>query len=770
MNGSSSSNAFSASSKLGDLFASLAVASNQQWSEIAATAQSLANDLRIKNVEQQTALGKTLLPQTLTSLLKGAAQGSAIPGPDQKAAVFELLRVAANLCVDHDENRNALDEAGFPQTVVALLEAYAESISPEQTAPMSISIPDLKVVRTAIGVLLNASMNYAPVKRRLVSLEAAMTILKLSISIYPPGSWLHPQKQAEGAPEPHTEESWTLRTSLSDWAWRAISELRDEDEDSSLENLFSQKSLPYLVRSLQVSIPPYPSPPPGLSPSLIQTLLAADEEALQESCGLLEALCIDVEDVRLSLARGMTNPADPNGVPCLADMLAFIEHGAPLRLPSSDASEREKKEKTIGRCKAAVINTVTEVTGDKKNVDVLWDDSDPKQPGGKFVQRMLGWIKGSKDAVVSKGEGARDDLVICASVAVGNVARKDSHSVALCNPPISLLSDLAAFLDPEVDIKVKNGVIGLLKNLAVASPNRKLLGEAGMLQKLASSEIWSDKYDMVELVQVAAIGIAKHICNANPLNSVSLVIPDNAAPLQPTALSQILALVRRSDTVAIKSEGTRVFVNAIKSIWSTEAANISDTTFQRQRKEAMLQLTTPSIAAVLAQLIGRSKRYAILISEGAVSLYLLSLSSNGAVIVLDALMNPLPVEISQKNSSSNPLSQPLSAIPTNDSPAVTTPRRALDMLVWALKNSDTPPEVRANIATLAGHLGRQGVVDSSRARDVQVLKDEVKGVLERIVKAQEKGEDAVEDEEESEEKVTGALLSAAKRALDAWGI
>ncbi len=113
------------------------------------------------------------------------------------------------------------------------------------------------------------------------------------------------------------------------------------------------------------------------------------------------------------------------------------------------------------------------------------------------------------------------------------------------------------------------------------------------------------------------------------LNSASLVLPNHSAPLQPTALSQILALVRRSDTVAIKSEGTRVFVNAIKSIWSTEASNISDPTFQQQRKEAKAQLTTSSIAAVLAQLIGRSRRYAILISEGAVSLYLLSLNTAG---------------------------------------------------------------------------------------------------------------------------------------------
>ena len=56
---------------------------------------------RVFQVEQQTTLGKTLLPQTLTSLLKGAIDGAAIPGDPQKQAVFELLRVGANLCMDH---------------------------------------------------------------------------------------------------------------------------------------------------------------------------------------------------------------------------------------------------------------------------------------------------------------------------------------------------------------------------------------------------------------------------------------------------------------------------------------------------------------------------------------------------------------------------------------------------------------------------------------------------------------------------------------------
>lgn len=53
-------------------------------------------------VEQQTALGKTLLPQTLTSLLKSALNDRDSSGC--KPAIFELLRVSANLCMDHGKH------------------------------------------------------------------------------------------------------------------------------------------------------------------------------------------------------------------------------------------------------------------------------------------------------------------------------------------------------------------------------------------------------------------------------------------------------------------------------------------------------------------------------------------------------------------------------------------------------------------------------------------------------------------------------------------
>ena len=111
-------------------------------------------------------------------------------------------------------------------------------------------------------------------------------------------------------------------------------------------------------------------------------------------------------------------------------------------------------------------------------------------------------------------------------------------------------------------------------------------------------------------------------------NTIALVLPDPTNPDEPTTFTQILALVRRSDTVAVKSEGTRVFVNAIKTLWSNDASS-TDPEFSKHRKEAMEKLATPACAAALAQLIGRSKKYAILINEGVVALSMISVHANG---------------------------------------------------------------------------------------------------------------------------------------------
>lgn len=97
------------------------------------------------------------------------------------------------------------------------------------------------------------------------------------------------------------------------------------------------------------------------------------------------------------------------------------------------------------------------------------------------------------------------------------VYHAEAHSNAVVNPPISLAPDLAKILEGNPDFKVKHGVIGLLKNLAQSTNNRAPLGQAGIVARLADCGIFEDKSDMMEIIQVSAIGVAKHLCNGNGL-------------------------------------------------------------------------------------------------------------------------------------------------------------------------------------------------------------------------------------------------------------
>lgn len=228
------------------------------------------------------------------------------------------------------------------------------------------------------------------------------------------------------------------------------------------------------------------------------------------------------------------------------------------------------------------------------------------------------------------------------------------------------------------------------------------------------------------------------------------MLPETAQDPATTALQQILALGRRSDSVAVKSEGTRVIVNVVKTLWSHDQ---KDTSIAQKRKDAMQLIVNPQCAAALAQLIGRSKKYPMLVSEGVVALTLMSTHKDGGVIVLDSIMNPLPSEMSARGGAA-PISAggPLTGNGI-DSPIV-GPRRALDRLVAILRSSSPPiaAEVRANVCALVGHLGRKGVVPEDRARDLQHLKESLREILENATK------------EENQ------VAIAAKRALDAWAV
>ena len=91
----------------------------------------------------------------------------------------------------------------------------------------------------------------------------------------------------------------------------------------------------------------------------------------------------------------------------------------------------------------------------------------------------------------------------------------DEHAKAIVKPPFDIVPYLADTLEPDLEINTKHGVIGLIKHLAQSKENRAILGQAGVLHKIAASGVWRDVLDVYELPQLSAIGAAKHLCNGN---------------------------------------------------------------------------------------------------------------------------------------------------------------------------------------------------------------------------------------------------------------
>ena len=187
-------------------------------------------------------------------------------------------------------------------------------------------------------------------------------------------------------------------------------------------DLFDPEDLSLFILPLAVYSPPFPSPSGQFehdSP-LRRELVQTDFNVFEESCSLLESMAIDVEDVRLALARGMSSPDEHDGVNCLMEICKFVEDGDYHPLwPSDSPGERARKVKAFDHCKAALIKVVVEVAGEEKNIDVLWDDSDNAAPGGPFVSQMVHWIKSQEQLK----EEDRDDLLVCATLSLGNLMR-----------------------------------------------------------------------------------------------------------------------------------------------------------------------------------------------------------------------------------------------------------------------------------------------------------------------------------------------------------
>ncbi|KAG8899378.1 hypothetical protein FRB99_006760 [Tulasnella sp. 403] len=665
-----------------------------EWQEVELCARNIADALRARDApaeKDQSLLGQSTLPKSATTLLTIAKNESGTPrSPASAIAIFEILRAAANLCRDNDRNRQIFLDAGFPAVVASILRAYWRVVDAPRApdAPSPLSIRDLSIIKNGIGSLLNASLRFGksavgtpqPVRQNLLLVGAPLTILRLCCGLYAPGAWA-------SCPNDSIDE-WAWRRGLSSWSWMALDALKvgdsDDDEDATKGQVFNEDAVVPLSKALAGLVPPFP-PEPLLAPnepSERQSLIASDVEALEQISMIIESLALDSEAARVEWATTRNPESTPTERSLLESLVDFIEKAYPPPYWSSTASPEKRKvwEDKLALSKAAVIKAVIAIAAEDKNLDVLWDAKSEDYPGGWFVQRMVGWIKGVQLGSTDAPDQGRDDLVICATLSLGNLARKAPNALRLVNSPS---------MDPEAD----------------------------------------------------------------------------------SGLDLILDLVRRSDGVALQSEGTRVLVNVVKGLFAQQNAGLNGTKLssappsaggsypidEAERQQAINKISTLDSTEPLAEMIGRSGRYPILLNEAIVALILLSSKSVGLPSVMQALLTPLPYRITEAG-----VAVQASAGNTGAKEATTASRSSascpMDMLAVILRNptGTFPPELGANACALLASLSK-GTPD-----EVEKMKTSTRGALENLVA------DPI-DADETPTKTSEMLRTAAKRTLEVWG-
>lgn len=665
------------------------------WPAIEASARELANVLRSKDsADHHTTLGQGSLPKNLAALLSKAYDGK-VPGDQAKLASFELLRISANLCMDHDVNRQRCIDVGLLNIIQSILNQYTTVSEP--------TIDDLKVAKTAVGALLNSCFGFEPSRKALIALGTPDTAIQLSLSLYPPAKWVTIQEDSTSLDILIT--SYQLRIGLTDWTWRLVSAIAEGVETSPV----SIKSLPFLVSALSGFISPVEAKSRLVEHAESRNaLITADLETLEECVTLIEALSLDSEPARLAFGKPSSTPtADKQTL--LSTLLDFIEHADyPVYWSLDGEEELKKREKAFDLCKAGSIKALVSIAGEGDAMDALWESPD------KVVNRMVSWIN-----IQGRNKVHRDDLVIAGCLTLGNIARKDAYCEALLGEPYNLASSLVKLLEPDADIKVKHAVTGLLKNLAQAANNRKALGESGILEKLALSKVWDQSCDMAETVQVSAIGVAKHLCNGDVSNTLRLM---NSS--EPNGVDQILALVKRSDSIIVKSEGTRVVAYCVRSLWRKDAPGIDvgssplrTEDIAQRRQQAANDLSKEPAVRALVDLLVTGQKHAILLNESCFALNLIAGNSSGATVISNALASP--VEFIQ----SNPLS--------GEAPTTTT-MTGTEALKAIISNTSgkCAPELRANACSLVWTLLRNTGQNKQIKEEVgTAFKDALKEVL-----------------------------------------
>ncbi|WRT70073.1 uncharacterized protein IL334_007067 [Kwoniella shivajii] len=523
----------------------------------------LVQDLKLSLDRDGSDLSSTIT--VLDKLAVTLRDVNAITKPSDEV-LRQAARVVANLVIDCDENRQIIVDFEY-LSVICGIPALAQSPT-DAYAPAIIAI---------VASLHNLSVEkhgewYAV--ERANELDSVVSYLRQDLYLR---TIIHITKQWTEdfySPSPHDETSTIVR-----WSWSILSILLEK-------------------------------PPPSINNTIFDALLtpfSSSSDDYDTHLHILTSACASIE-----ACLTPETPLRQQVLPYLTLLTEFVEK-ADIPEDQEDTNEIEDQEgeegegeeegeeaddgadydKTLGSAKAAIVRTLVSLSSDIP-------------PSSSFWQRIRIWLE-RKD---------RPDLLNCALLSFGNsiidgkfsfgkilAYSSDSSAKSLLNGETSLLPNILPLLDPSTQATTQHSVIGLIKNLSIPTENKAVLGEAGVIERLAGMNIWSQERDLLGSVQGGAAGILKNLCRNNAENSHRFLLQ----PLDP-----LLDLIKRADDPPLRFECTRIFVNVIKSLASAKQP-LSSSTISNSR-----------VIESIVKMLVEGSRYPILQSEAVIALTLLA--------------------------------------------------------------------------------------------------------------------------------------------------
>jgi len=221
---------------------------------------------------------------------------------------------------------------------------------------------------------------------------------------------------------------------------------------------------------------------------------------------------------------------------------------------------------------------------------------------------------------------------VCACIMLGNLSRSDEACKTMVHQ-FRIHETLVALLQESDDTPVLHSAAGFLKNLALLSENKAVIGETGVMNALL--RLWTMK--ITPHLQHAGASLTRQLVSnsfANIQRLLTSLSPDPDSPAhERTYLSLLVSLSEKSDDISTKIEIARTITAICRTLNSTQPGISSEKIKQTAHR---LYALHPDLARPLAVMVSQS-RWPVVRSEGWFAFALMARSREGSVAVSDVV-------------------------------------------------------------------------------------------------------------------------------------